>query len=103
MLAPMAMSSGTMQPNRPRGVTVVEQIVFALLVPVAVAPTTIPLAIEMLVGLLREGGGSPPIYLILTILELPAVWWIYRKALTFQGSLLGLRERQILEVVTKTA
>jgi ABC-2 type transport system permease protein len=93
MLAPAAVSSGSLRPAQPKGMAIVVHLLFFfLLMPIAMGLTLIPLGIEYLwPGL--------PIYLLLTLAEFVGIAYFYSNILGFQGTLLQKREQRILEIV----
>ncbi|MCP3902927.1 MAG: ABC transporter permease [Planctomycetes bacterium] len=99
ILAPVAMSPGTLKPARPKSSTMLKQMVFAFLFPIAMLPTVIPLGLELALDAAGWRAGVP-VYLLLTAIELPLVLWVYRRVLSAEGRLLQHREQRILEDVT---
>jgi hypothetical protein len=73
-----------------------------MLVPVAIIPAVFALAMETVIS---EFGGvqGVPIYLLLTLVELPVAFWLYVKSLDRQGRHLQDREQAILDVISKVA
>lgn len=100
--APIAMAPGTMKPANLKFSVMVVQFIAVLLTPLAIAPAVIALGSELL---LAEFAGiqRAPVYLLLTILEVPIVWLFYRYMLKLQGEYLHDREQHILDVVSKVA
>jgi ABC-2 type transport system permease protein len=102
MLAPMPIASGSLKPSNPKLVPILIQLVFLLLLAIAMLPMLLPVGIELLLDYLEIVQGMP-ICLLLSLLECVAVFFIYRICLTSQGSLLQSREQQILQIVTTKA
>jgi ABC-2 type transport system permease protein len=70
------------------------------LVPAAILPAAFALAAELLAS--KFGGiQGIPIYLLLTLIQLPIALWFYNKMLYLQGRHLQDREQAILEVISK--
>jgi ABC-2 type transport system permease protein len=99
IFAPMAMGIGTLKPVNTKGLTFLLQFVFTLLAPLFLAPTLLPLGVEVA---LEQAGWVQgwPLYLLLSVVECAAVVWLYRQVLHWQGDLLQAREQRILELVT---
>jgi hypothetical protein len=102
ILAPMPVASGSLKPAKPRGLVLLAHVGFTALVPVFLAPTLLPDAIEAaLTGLgIAEGW---PIALPLVLLECAGIVALYRVLVSWQGKLLESRELAILETVTSKA
>lgn len=101
--APMHLAAGSMKPANPKLVPILIQLVATMvLVPLSLAPTLAPVAIE---ALLEWQGWSHgvPVFLPLALLECAAVVFIYRFLLGWQGGLLQSREQKILDCVTDRA
>jgi hypothetical protein len=102
ILAPMPIAAGTLRPTNTKIIPVLLNMVLIVLLPVVLAPTLLPLAVEL--GLERLGGvGGLPIYLLLTLVEDAVVIWLYRLVLRWQGEFLQAREQKILEIVAAKA
>lgn len=102
LLAPMAIPSGAMRAANPRGLAILLNFAFVLLLPLALAPTLLPLGIEVFL----HGRGylaGVPIYMLLTLVEIVVVGILYRLMLTWQGRVLQSREQRILELVAARA
>ncbi len=100
--APLAIASGSMKPATTKLLPTLMHMVFAFVMPMALAPTLLPLAIEFALEMLEWIEGAP-IYLLLALAECAAVVWLYRWVLRWQGELLQAREQTILEVVVTKA
>ncbi len=99
IIAPSAVSAGSLKPAQAKLVTVLIHVVSALLSPLALVPALIPLAVELAldhVALLDR----VPVYFGISVMELALVVWGYRRMLTVQGRLLQLREQNVLAAVT---
>jgi hypothetical protein len=93
MLAPTAVSLGSLRPVRPKGMAIVVHLLFFFFVmPIAMGLTLIPLGIEYFAPNL-------PVYLVLTLAEFVAIAYLYLRILDMQGTLLQKREQRILEIV----
>lgn len=102
IVAPIGMAVGTMKPVSMSVRGMLWQFAAVLLIPVAIVPAAGAVAAEQLAGVLG-GVDGVPIYLLLTLVELPLVIWFYRTVLNFQGRMLQEREQAILEAVSKVA
>jgi ABC-2 type transport system permease protein len=99
IFAPMRIAPGSFKPSNPKMLPVLLQMIFVFLFPICLAPTLFPLGIE--VGLEWLGWiDGVPLCLALSILECVAVVYLYRLAVTWQGSVLQARELKILDLVT---
>jgi hypothetical protein len=98
ILTPMAIAAGSLRPTNTKVLPIVLQFVFLFLFPLALAPTLLPLGLEVLLEWRRV-----PVCLILSVLECVAVMCIYRLLLQWQGSLLEGREKKILQIVAAKA
>jgi len=98
VLAPTPVRPGSLQPVRPRGLTVLFHLGAFFALPLVLGPLLLPLGIEAALAWL--GYDAFPVYLVLASLEVIVVVFLYRWILGLQGRLLQAREQQILEVVT---
>ncbi|HWG45844.1 MAG TPA: ABC transporter permease [Gemmataceae bacterium] len=99
ILAPMPITAGSFKPANPRGLTLLLHMIFVFLLPLALAPTLLPLGVEL--GMEEMGWvRGVPIYLLLSLLECTAIVWLYRLVLNWQGGVLQAREQKILQLVT---
>lgn len=100
IVAPIGMGIGTMKPVSMNFRIIVTQMLAMLLSPITLLPAVIALACEQIASFLLE---TPwvPIYLLITLIELPVAIWFYRKMLRIQGTLLQDREQKILDVISK--
>jgi len=103
ILNPLATSSGSLKPAvQPSGKTLLFGLATLVLFPFALAPSMIPLGLE--IGLHWMGWYSGvPISLLLSVGEVLAVGYLYSWALDRQGALLQARELRILEIVSARA
>jgi len=100
--APLAMKTGTMKPVSMTFGVILMQFLPILLVPFAVVPAAVSLGTELL--LVTFGGiRGIPVYLLLTLIELPFALWFYGTLQTIQGRHLQDREQKILDAVSKVA
>jgi hypothetical protein len=99
IFAPMAIRSGTLKPSNVNAISIVLQLVFTMLLPLALAPVLLPLAVEFVL-VEWTGLGGLPIDLLLSLLECALIVYLYRLGLSWQGRVLQTREKEILRVVT---
>ena len=99
IIAPMSTSAGSMKPVKPKATVILIHFAFVFLMPLALAPTLIPLGIEFALSTWTTMGWIPA-YLIFAVVECALVVWLYPVILKSQGDFLERRERRILEVVT---
>ena len=102
IVAPIGMAVGTMKPVSMNVGVFVMQFLALLLVAVAVIPAAVALAAEQLAGF-AAGVHGVPIYLLLTLAELPLALWFYVRMLDLEGRLLQEKEQEILAVISKVA
>lgn len=102
IVAPIGMAVGTMKPVSMNVTVFAMQLGALLLVVVAIIPAAVALAAEQLTGVFG-GVHGVPIYLLLTLAELPLALWFYVKMLDLQGRLLQEKEQEILAVISKVA
>jgi hypothetical protein len=102
VLAPMAIAPGTLKPSNPKVIPILLQLAFTLLLPLALAPTLLPLGVALLLDSLGWVQGIP-VCLVLSLVECVTVVYIYRLLLNWQGGLLQAREQWILETVAAKA
>ena len=98
ILTPMAIAPGSFKPTNTRMLPILLQFVFLFLFPLTLAPTLMPLGLELLL----EWPGVP-VSLILSLLECTGVIFLYRLVVQWQGSLLQAREKKILQIVAAKA
>jgi len=97
---PIYVAPGSLKPSNPKLTTVLLQVAMVMFIlPLTIAPTLLPLAIE---ALLRYLGwpAAIPTYLVLALAQCAVVVVIYRLLLEWQGDLFQAREQIILECVT---
>jgi ABC-2 type transport system permease protein len=99
ILSPITLKPGSGHPAPHQGARVFLQLVFILIVPVIIGLTLIPLGIEALFVAMKWTAGFP-VFLLLGMVQAAMVCWLYRVVLARQGSLLGRREKKILEIVS---
>lgn len=97
--SPMPVAAGSLKPASPRVTTILLQLLFVLMFPVAMAPTMLPLAIEQWLPLPTWAQGWP-IHLLLSLVECAVIVILYRVLLTSQGRWLHEREQKILQTIT---
>jgi len=98
-IAPAAVASGSMKASRPKTATALLQFLFALLLPIALLPTLMPLGTELLLHYFGWASGVP-VYMVLSLVEVGVVVPIYLRVVEWQGSLLQRRQQKILDIVT---
>jgi hypothetical protein len=99
MFAPMAVATGSLKPAQPKFLPIVIQMFAMMMMPLSLVPALAALLFELLLDKFA-GGRWFPLYLIISVVELPLAVILYRFLLTKQGHLLQRRESKILEVVT---
>jgi hypothetical protein len=102
ILAPMAVAPGTMRPTNTKIIPVLLNIALVILLPAVLAPTLLPLAVELGLETLGVVEGLP-ICLVLTLLLDVGIIFFYRLVLKWQGDFLQAREQKILEIVAAKA
>jgi ABC-2 type transport system permease protein len=102
IVAPMRMAQGNFKPTTTRFIPMLLHFLFVFLMPMALAPTLLPLGIEFGVESL-EWTDRLPICLTLSLAECTVVVCVYWVVLRWQGKLLQSREQAILDVVTTKA
>jgi hypothetical protein len=100
LFAPMPMAAGSLRAMKPKGSTSLLYLLFTILIPLALAPTLMPLGVEFA---LRETLPGVPLCLILSLALAAGMVCLYRLALGWQAQVLQAREQDILEVVTAKA
>jgi hypothetical protein len=103
IVAPIGFAAGTMKPVSMKFSVVALQFIAVLLVPVAITPAAIALGTELLANHYAPQFSAVPIYLLITLIQLPLAILFYRKMLTLQGTHLHEREQAILDVISKVA
>jgi hypothetical protein len=98
IFAPIPIAAGSFKPAQTRLVPVLLHMLALVVLPTVLAPTFLPLGIELLLEL--AGVQGLPVALVLSLGLLVLVGWLYLRALRWQGGLFAAREKQILEVVT---
>jgi len=99
MFAPMPVAAGSLKPAQPKFLPIMIQMFATMMMPLALLPGLGALLVELLLDKFA-GGRWFPLYLIVTVVELPLAVILYRFLLTKQGRLLQRREAKILEVVS---
>jgi hypothetical protein len=102
ILAPIPMKAGSMQAAQVRLVPVMLQMVFLMVLPLALVPVVLPIGVEVLLAQLDVVDGLP-VSLILSLVLLVLTVFLYRRVLTWEGQWLAAREQAVLEVVTTKA
>ncbi|MBC8870684.1 MAG: hypothetical protein H8E44_14775 [Planctomycetes bacterium] len=99
IVAPSAVAAGSLKSARPKTLTALLQVLFALLLPIALIPTLVPLGIELLLHFLGWARGFPA-YMVLSAALLGIVAFVYLRVIAWQGRLLQRRQQKILDTVT---
>ena len=99
MFAPMPVAAGSLKPVQPKFLPIMIQMFAVMMMPLMLLPGVGALLIELLLDKFA-GGRWFPLYLIITIVELPLAVILYRFLLPKQGHLLQRREAKILEIVS---
>lgn len=99
IFAPMAVSLGSLKPVQPKFWPMLAQFLSLMTTPLLLVPAIGALGIELLLDKFADGRWFP-LYLIISIVELPIAVALYRLLLIKQGRLLQGREARILEIVT---
>ncbi|MEM9366349.1 MAG: hypothetical protein AAGD07_10145 [Planctomycetota bacterium] len=105
--APVGLISGTMKPVSLKAGTVITQLLAMFFSPLMMLPAAIALGVDFVLNFYLKWppalGRIAPVYLILTLVELPIMIWVYRRLIARQGKFLQDREQQILDTITKVA
>jgi hypothetical protein len=103
ILNPIATTAGSLKPAvKPSGKTFLFGLLTLVLFPIALAPSMIPLGLEVGLHWLGFLPGIP-VFLLFSLAEVFAVGYLYSWVLDRQGELLQSRELRILEVVSARA
>ena len=104
IVAPTGMAVGSMKPVSMKLSVVVIQLVAVILIPIVIIPAALALATEQLnTEVLHVVPNTIPVYLLLTLMQLPIAIWFYCRVLDRQGRYLHGREQAILDVISKVA
>lgn len=98
IVTPMTIAAGSLKPTNTKMLPILLQFAFLFLFPLALAPTLLPLGVELLLD-----WHGVPVCLLLSLLECVGVVFLYRLVLPWQGNLLQAREKKILQVVAAKA
>ncbi|MGO9466410.1 MAG: hypothetical protein ACLQIB_51685 [Isosphaeraceae bacterium] len=97
---PVYVAPGSLKPSNPKLTTVLVQLAMVMFVlPLTIAPTLLPLAIEALLRFLGWPAAVPA-FLVLALVQCAVVIVIYLFLLEWQGNLFQAREQTILDSVT---
>lgn len=96
---PIRLSAGTVKPQAIHIGPLLIAFLCTLLTPLFYLPAASALGLEYLLEFVF-GIRQVPMYLLLTLIELPIVYLIYNRVLIEQGKLLQQRETRILEIVS---
>jgi ABC-2 type transport system permease protein len=102
ILTPMRIAAGSFKPAQPSGLAILFQLLFTFLCPLILAPTLLPLGIELLAEEMGWIQGIP-LDLLLSLLMCAVVVGLYVLILQWQGDWLQAREQRILQIVTTRA
>ena len=100
IFAPMPVATGSMKPVQPKLWPILMHMFAWLTMPVVLVPAVAALAVELLLDKFA-GGRWFPLYLMVSLVELPIALFAYWRLIAWQGALLQGREAKILEVVTE--
>ena len=107
ILAPSAISIGSLKPAKAKISTMLIHVVVAMLSPLVLLPGFLGLAGEMLFDALdwtvSDAEVAIPLYLVISVFECALAIWIYWRCIDAQGAWLQRREQAILEKVTRRA
>ncbi|MDA0657544.1 MAG: hypothetical protein O2931_04530 [Planctomycetota bacterium] len=95
---PMTIAAGTMRPLKPNLATILIQMVVVLFSPILLLPAVLA-SVVAFVAATFTNFHVIPIEMALALLEFAVIAWIYRRAVTAQGTLLQQRETLILNTV----
>ncbi|HVK07321.1 MAG TPA: hypothetical protein VM597_00955 [Gemmataceae bacterium] len=99
IIAPIPIKPGSVQAAQVKIGPVLLQFAFLAVFPVVLVPVLLPYGLHLLVEELTGVRGLP-ISLVLSLAVLAGAVLLYRRALTWQGDWLTVREQKILETVT---
>ncbi len=102
IIGPMYTPPGSFRAANPKGAQILLQLAFTALFGPVLLPALLPLGAERLLETLGWTRGVP-VCLLLSVAECAAIMFLYRLVLTWEGSLLHLREQRILELVAGKA
>lgn len=103
IVAPIPLAAGSLQPAQIKAGPVLLQLVFLLVLPVAMFPVMIPLGVEALLEQTDVIPRGVPVSLVLSLGVLGLAVVVYRWAVAREGAWLAVREKRVLEVVTSKA
>ena len=107
ILAPSAISIGSLKPAKAKISTMLIHVVVAMLSPLVLLPGFLGLAGELLFDALDwtvlGAAVAIPLYLVISVFECALAIWIYWRCIDAQGAWLQRREQAILEMVTRRA
>jgi hypothetical protein len=97
--APVNIPAGALRRAKPNGTAIVLHLLFMFVVfPLAMAPTLLPLGLQVLLEHLGWSAGLP-VCLLLSLVECVGMVCIYRLVLRWEGGLLQAREQAIYAIV----
>ncbi len=99
IFAPLAVAAGSLKPVQPKFWPIFLQMMVMMALPLVLIPALAALSCELLLDKFA-GGRWFPLFLLVSLVELPIALFLYPRLLTLQGQLLQQRESKILEVVT---
>ncbi|MEJ2246045.1 MAG: ABC transporter permease, partial [Acidobacteriota bacterium] len=99
ILSPMTLRPGSGMPASHQGMGTLFHIVFMLVVPVPMSFTLVPLGVEALYASFSSDAWFP-VFMVLSLIEVPVVIWLYRTVINWQGTLLQQNEQKMLDVVS---
>ncbi len=95
---PMVVAGGTGKPVQPNIKTMLAQMLAMTLVPMALVPGAIAISLELALNRFLNIH-FVPLYLLLSLVEVVAMWWLYIQLIGVQGKWLAARETRILQLL----
>jgi hypothetical protein len=102
ILAPLPIASGSFKPSNMKGIPLLLNFVFLLVLPMVMGPLLLPLGIEYALHS-RGWAEGVPVALLLSLAECAAAAGVYLVVLGWEGRWLQAREKKILQVVASKA
>lgn len=102
IFAAVGLASGTMKPTSIKFSVAIVQLIAMLVSPLALVPAILALGLEVILNLVYDVDGIP-IYLLLTVVQIPLAILYYRKMIQIQSQQLQEREQLILQEIAKVS